>query len=174
MRKFYLPFVCLFISMYSYAQIEVVRLLGKEKEDHPIGFGAGLHIGYPISSNGNVTLDAGYIFFRNTELQSPEGIVLVPIKLGYQHILNGEGTGLYIEPQLGYCITGSKSSEFFGVEDETIKGLTWSAGTGYIFPSSGRNQFVLGLRYESTMGKTITLNYLALRFTINLVLGRRE
>jgi hypothetical protein len=174
MRKFYLSFVCLFISMYSYAQIEVVRLLGKEKEDHPIGYGAGLHIGYPISGSGNITLDAGYIMFPNSNLYFPEGIVLVPIKLGYQYILNGEGTGLYVEPQLGYCITGYKSTELFGVEDEKIKGLTWAAGTGYIFPSSGRNQFVLGLRYESTMGKTTTLNYLALRFTINLVFGRRE
>jgi hypothetical protein len=150
-------------------QIEISRPLGKESKDYTIGYGAFLNVGFALTEASDVTVEGGAIFFPLRESGFTQGILVCPIKLGYRYSIDGTGTGFYVEPQAGYCVAGAKSDDNV---DEDIRGFVWSAGVGYMFPSSRRTNYNLGFRYESTRYKNGSVNFIALRFTSGLSFGR--
>ncbi|MEO7983113.1 MAG: hypothetical protein ABI688_03420 [Bacteroidota bacterium] len=149
------------------AQVEVAKLLGKNSKDFNLGYGGALKFGFPVSDAADVCVEAGIMIFLEKEY--PEyGALWVPFKLSYRYTLNGTGSGLYAEPQVGYNIYGVESYynyDTYEDVDRKFHGLTWSAGIGYLFRSSRKMRTDLGLRYESLMYKGGTKNFIALRLS---------
>ncbi len=97
--------ISLFLSLHSSAQIQIAKLIGKNSNDFKLGYGGYLKFSYPVSEGVDVTLEAGATIFQMKEY--PEyGWAIIPIKAGYRYTLNQTGTGLYIEPQVGYNVYG--------------------------------------------------------------------
>ncbi|MCW3080506.1 autotransporter outer membrane beta-barrel domain-containing protein [Segetibacter sp.] len=166
MKKILLLCAIIFLVNQVNAQLEVVKIIGKNSKEYKLGYGGFLKFSYPISETADLTLEGGALIFRFQDDPS-DGMVLIPVKAGYRYALNGTGTGFYIEPQAGYTVHGANSNEI-------IKGFTWAAGTGYLFQPSGSVQFDLGLRYESVIYGGGSINYVGLRLSHNFSFKKRD
>src|SRR4030095_7851184 len=112
MKKTPLVLCTLFITICSYSQIEVVKIVGKNSSEYNIGFGAALKFASPVSEAASITLAGGVVFAPLKYSDFTQGIALIPIKLGYRHTVNGTGSGIYIEPQAGYNVHGALSNDY--------------------------------------------------------------
>jgi len=128
-----------------------------------------------------MTFEGGFQYFINDD---DEDLALVPVLLGYRYTLNQSGTGLYIEPNAGYCFGASsigKYDEFDspisdgngGYAYEKVAGPMAGIGVGYLLQPSGRIQFNIGLRYERTFGNA-GANVFAFRISHAFTFGRRD
>ncbi|MEO6327646.1 MAG: hypothetical protein ABIO55_01880 [Ginsengibacter sp.] len=169
MRKLILVFMLLLCVPRINAQIEIAKLIGKRWNDYKLGYGAFLKFSYPVSTASDLSIEASLVFFSVKE-NDGDGLAVVPFKLGYRYTLNGTGSGIYIEPQLGYNFFGANS--FDG--EHPYKGAVIALGTGYLFKPGGRVQFDLGLRYETVVIKDGSANYIALRLSHNFSFKKRE
>ncbi len=125
----------------------------------------------------------GFGGFLNFAIHDDDGVLLVPVLLGYRYTFNGSGTGLYIEPTAGYTIGATDIQKIdeagFPViadgkyAEQKASGVTAGAGTGYIFP--GRVAFNIGLRYQHVfVSKDPGLNLFSLRISHTISLRRRD
>lgn len=159
------------------AQIEIAKLLGKNSSDYLPGVGAFLKFNLPVTAAGDISIEGGALAFLDKEYPEEYAIVMVPLKIGYRHTLNGTGTGFYAEPQIGYNLFGVDYYYDYNTYDNVekkITGFIWSAGTGYLFKPSRRLQFDLGLRYESVIYKGGSKSFIALRLSNNFSFRKRE
>ena len=159
-------FVLLFACSRLDAQIEIAKLIGKNSSDYKLGYGAFLQFAFPVTETSDITAEAGLLFWFLKD-DSGDGMAVFPAKAGYRYCINGRGTGIYVQPQVGYTIYGVQSNTKFN-------GFTWSAGAGYLFEPSGRIQFDLGIRYESIVFQGSSVNYIGLRLSHNFSLGKRN
>lgn len=153
MKRKILAVTLVFIS-FSFslaAQVELTHL--KSKGFSATGFGAFLNITIPVTEYGYVTPEAALYYFKN----KGKGMVIVPLLVGYRHMLQEPDAGFYIEPNVGYNIGGSDIQKYdeagnplYEPNGETleqqVKGFTAGMSTGYILP--GNLPLNIGLRYQ--------------------------
>lgn len=168
MIKVFLLKVSLLFACYLQAQIEVVKMVGKGGDEYGIGFGGVLKAGIPVSEGRSITIEAGVVYNPIKESDWEQGIVFIPIKAGYRYVLNGSNSGFFVEPQVGYCVYGFLTNDLV---DQQISGFDWAVGAGYLFPSSRRTQYEVGLRYETIYFKGGPGSFLALRFVSSSLSG---
>ncbi|HEV7780902.1 MAG TPA: hypothetical protein VGO58_06530 [Chitinophagaceae bacterium] len=172
MKKVFIILAVLAGGLQTFAQVEVVQFLPRNEDKFGIGFGAALKFGIPVSEAASATFEGSIVYAPISESGWTQGIVMVPIKLGYLYTLNGSGRGFYVEPQAGYCIYGAFTNDLI---DEKIKGFVWAIGTGYLFSPGRRTQYGIGLRYETIHFKNGgPQSFIALRLSSSLSFGRRE
>ena len=171
-----LSFTMVFFTFLN-AQIEVSHLTSKGYSS--TGFGGFLNFAIPVTEGNSVTAEVGLYSFKHDD----DGVLLVPVLLGYRYTFNGSGTGLYIEPTAGYTIGATDIQKIdeagFPViadgkyAEQKASGVTAGAGTGYIFP--GRVAFNIGLRYQHVfVSKDPGLNLFSLRISHTISLRRRD
>lgn len=170
-------FYCFFSSLIN-AQIEVAHL--NSKGFSATGFGAFLNFAVPITEYGSVSAEAAFYYFKKND----NNVALVPLLLGYRHMLQEPDAGFYMEPDAGYNIGATDIQKYNelgqpvynsdGNElDQKVKGFTTGLGVGYIFP--GRFSFNIGLRYQRVfVSNDPALNLFSLRLSHPLSFGRRE
>ena len=165
--KYFLFAVSIFLSLGSVAQLQALKLVGKNSSDYSLGFGGFLKFSLPVSDASDLTFEGGANVFSDKNDPS-YGWALVPVKLGYRYTLNQTGTGFYLEPQGGYNV--------YGIDDNDNKftGFILAAQTGYLFEPTGRIQFDVGLLFETAFHDGGNVNYVALRITHNFSFRRRE
>src|SRR5215211_5631311 len=88
----------LLCSLFCTAQIEVAHVSVKDFKS--TGFGGFLNFSLPLSEANYVTLEGGLQYFKN---KYDEELALIPVLLGYRYTINQSGSGLYVEPNAGYC-----------------------------------------------------------------------
>lgn len=176
-RRLIVMSLFLFSCTLLNAQIEVAHL--NTKGFSATGFGAFLNLSVPVTEGNSITAEAGFYDFRK---QGNE-IVLVPFLAGYRYTFDGSGSGLYVEPTIGYTIGGTdiqKANELGSpivingkYVEQKASGITTGAGTGYIFP--GRFAFNVGLRYQHVfVSGDPSLNMFSLRISHTISFGRRD
>src|SRR5688572_23848563 len=141
-------FVLLFFSSLIHSQIEVAHL--RSNDFSATGFGAFLNFAVPVSEYGAISAEAGFYYFKKND----NNIALVPLLLGYRHMLQEPDAGFYIEPNAGYNIGATDIQKrdaagnlVYGTDrilEQQVKGATAGLGVGYIFP--GSFSFNIGLR----------------------------
>lgn len=162
--------VCAFICK---AQIEVDHLSMKNFQS--TGFGGFLNFSIPVSDANYATAEFGVQYFKN---KYDEEVGLIPVLAGYRYTLNQSGTGLYLEPNAGYCFGSSTVqdyNEINGISDgtEEVKGPMAGMSIGYLFEFTGKLQVNLALKYEHGFSKTPT-NVFAFRISHAFTFGRRD
>ena len=167
MLKGFLVFLLCGIIMQAGAQIQFAKLTGKNSGDYKTGYGGYLKFSYPVSEASAVSLEVGALIFTS-KIDSRFGWDVVPVKAGYRYTFNNTGSGLYVEPQVGYNVYGIKP------DDAKFTGLILGAGTGYLFQPIGGIQFDLGIRYETVQFSGGSLNYFSLRLAHNFSIRKRE
>ncbi|MDP4132180.1 MAG: hypothetical protein Q8939_18635 [Bacteroidota bacterium] len=152
------------------AQIQVDYLSFKGFSS--VGFGAFFNFSVPVSDANYVTGEAGLDVFSRNE----DHVAIAPVLLGYRYTLNGSGTGIYVEPNVGYSFAGTDIQvvDQSGVyADQKISGISTGIGFGYLFEPSGSIQFNLGLRYEHIFGNAGS-NMFSFRISHAFIFGRRD
>ncbi|WP_147203604.1 hypothetical protein [Segetibacter aerophilus] len=177
------PFVVLYfmllMSVVSNAQIEVAHI--SVKNFKATGFAGFLNFSVPISKANYITAEGALQYFKDKE---DDEVALIPALLGFRYTLNQTGTGLYVEPNIGYTFgettigiyennTPVADYSTNGWAHEKVAGPAAGIGFGYLFEPAGRVQFNVGLRYEHTFGNAVT-NLFALRISHAFTFGRRE
>lgn len=166
-----------FISIRANAQIEVAHL--SSKGFSATGFGAFLNFAVPVSEYGSISAEAGFYYFKKDD----NNVALVPLLLGYRHMLQEPDAGFYIEPNAGYNIGATDIQKrdaggnlVYGTDrilEQQVKGATAGLGVGYIFP--GSFSFNIGLRYQRVfVSNDPSLNLFSLRLSHPLSFRRRE
>ena len=147
------------------------------------GYGGHLNFKFPITESGYLTAEGAFYIFKKSE----SNVAVAPVLLGYQHTLDGSGTGFFVEPLAGYTFGGTdieKVDEYGNnisvvnndvSEDvyQSVKGITAGLATGYIF--NGRTPVLLGARYERVfVSNDPAVNLFTLRVTWPLFGGSRD
>ena len=148
-RKISLLCISLVLSTGLSAQLEVTHLFSKGLS--ATGFGAFLRVGVPIANRDEISGELGFQYFSTTG----HNLLVLPLLAGYRHYFNGSGSGIYVEPTVGYSFgasdiqkidqNGNPMYDQSGQElDMKVSGATAGLGVGYLFPSFPLN---IGLRY---------------------------
>ena len=176
MRTLWLALFLFFIATGANAQIEVLKVTGKNGKDYKLGFGAFLKFSVPASEASYISVEGGFNFAQEKE-DPEEGMAVCPLKLGYRYTVNGSGSGLYVEPQAGYNLYGIRShydDASYENVDEKFHGIVGAIQVGYLFQPGKKVQFDLGAFYETIFHNATTMSYAGLRLTHNFSFGRRE
>jgi hypothetical protein len=165
---------CFLLAAVSHAQTgnnqigigaEINVPLGSFGDAYKTGFGGTIKGLYGIGKAGQLSLTTGYSAFKGkseTNLgysYAGQTFTMVPVLVGYRHHF----TGLYVEPQLGVTINGTKAS---GVKVETMTKFAFALNAGYEI-----NGLDISLRYH-TEGDVLSL--FAARIGYNFSLGKNK
>ena len=174
MRKGLLLAALYMISMQASAQLGIMKLVGNDTKDYGLGYGAFLKMGYPVSQASDVTLEIGAnIFFLNDGYGDGDGTIICPLKAGYRYTLNGTGTGLYIEPQVGYDLFGATSVRVNGtLINQSYHGVVLAAGGGYLF-TIFHGPVDFNVHYETVLDDGGSTNYISAGLTAFLTFKKR-
>jgi hypothetical protein len=149
-------------------QVSVMKIVGKNGEGYKPGTGIFYSFDIPVNpvENNSVTIelfDFGNFSVKNNSGKEPTAYLSV--KAGFRHIFNSEGkTGLFIEPQAGYCWTTSDKSY------STIQGgPALAIVTGYSLEVGfSGNSLLFGFKYETDLpGSNKQINTIGFRFAFN-------
>jgi len=171
MKKYLFIASIFLLALSANAQVEVLKFVGKKGSQYGIGFGAGLKFGFPVSEAATATFDANVVLASVKHENFERGIALIPIKIGYLYTLNQTGSGVYIEPQVGYCVYGAVSNDEM---DKKVTGFDWAIGAGYLFETGRRTQYGIGLRYETVYFNGGPASFIALRLASFFSFKSRE
>jgi hypothetical protein len=165
----------LFITIQAQAQLGVIKMVGNNTSKYDLGYGAYLKMGYPVSKGSDVTLQIGaYLFVLNDGGVQEDGTAVVPLTAGYRYTLNRKGSGLYVEPQIGYNLYGVSS---VNVNGNTVNlhyhGAIFGAGMGYLFPIK-YCPLDLNLNYQTIVDHGGSTNYVSLGLAVYLGFKRRD
>lgn len=169
MKNCLIIFALLIVAAKASAQFEVSRIIGKNSAAYKNGYGIFLKIGYPVTEQSEVNAELAMRFFFAKSGEGA-GIGLFPVMAGYRYVFSETGSGIYIEPQLGYNFYEDVAEN----GDGPYKGLAYAIGTGYLSPSFGRVRINPGIKYETVRGAGGGLHYLVLRLAINVMIGNRD
>lgn len=159
--------LCVLISINSFGQLQLSKLVGKGSDQFNLGYGGFLKFAYPVSDAADLSLEVGANIFTLQE-NTAYGWATVPVKLGYRYIFGQQGAGFYLMPQAGYNVYGIDPA------DEKFKGLILAGNAGYLFKASGKIQIDLGLLYETAFHQGGAANYVAFRISHNFMFGSRN
>lgn len=128
-----------------------------------IGIGGSAKAAFPVASDLDLTVSAGYISFSGDEIGSFKypALNFIPIKAGVRYRFAPHG--FYLEPQLGYTSINTPGSSTSGKG-----GFTYAANAGYFFT---RN-WDISARFEgvSKKGNQGNLAHVGLRLAYNFSL----
>jgi hypothetical protein len=175
MKKVLLIIISLILSACLYAQVAVVKMVGKNANQYKLGWGVFTYFDIPVNEVGNKSvrvelLDFAFLPSKNDNLYDTKGYL--SIKLGYKNIFSETKTGFYIEPQAGYArIAEVNSYNGYGYD-----GVAAALEAGYTLEVGDRGHTLnLGLKYETDYaGKEHTINSVGLRFSYSFNLFRRR
>lgn len=105
------------------------------------------------------------------------GMLTIPFKLGYRYTMDRSGTGLYLEPQLGYNVYGMHpvfNETTYQYDEPKTTGPVGAIQLGYLFQPGNKVQFDLSCFYESVFHSGTTSSYAGLRLSHNFSFGKRE
>ena len=177
-KKFYLFLIGVSLSASLHAQLEIAQIFTKGQSH--TGFGANLHVGFPVSKGDEISGEAGFYYFAPGQTH----MILVPLLVGYRHTFDHSGAGWYVEPFAGYSAGGTDIPRLDAIGnpvynsdgtavDQSLNGPTTGIGFGYIIPNP-KLPLNIGLRYEHTfVSGDPSANILALRVSWSLLTGRR-
>ncbi|MCO5240323.1 MAG: hypothetical protein M9904_09725 [Chitinophagaceae bacterium] len=175
MNKFIFLLSCmLLLSLFSYSQLGVLKMIGQDAEKAKLGYSLFLAYNINASEAGNrvVTLellDGG--FFPDKQEYEDRLIGYISIKAGYRYIFNEEDkTGFFLEPQLGYCKVVRNREEAL-----SKSGVAAALIGGYSLQTDSRgSSLCFGLKYEADVaGKEYTLQSIGFRVAYIFSLTRR-
>jgi hypothetical protein len=163
----------LFITEAS-SQIGALKMVGPNTGDYSLGFGAFIKTGFTVSEAADVTLELGANIFPFKDYDFQYGTIMFPLKAGYRYTLNKTGEGFYVEPQLGYNLSGvtSMPGDYGETIDLKYHGVVLAAGAGFLF-SIGETPFDLNLRYETVIAHGGSNNLIALGITRSFSFGNK-
>lgn len=161
------------------AQIEVAHLNSKDFAAN--GFGGFLNFAFPVAEYGAVSAEVGFYYFK----KSGDQVLMLPLLLGYRHMLQDPEEGFYLEPNAGYNIgyTDIQKEDENGqliydpvtgeYAEQKAMGITTGLAAGYIF--NGKLKFNLGLRYQRIfVSGDPSYNLFSFRISHPLSFRRRE
>ena len=173
-----------FIGTFSpslHSQIAILKMVGKNANNHKLGFGIFAYYDIPLNEVGNQSLmiellDFAYFPGKTPDLSSDKiSRGYVSIKLGYRKIFSEESkTGFFVEPQLGYCrvivVSDQEPDARYG------DGVAAALEAGYSLDVGQRgNTFVFGLKYEADLaGKDYTIHAIGFRVSYSFTFLRRH
>jgi len=174
MKRIILFFVCAVAMSAAKAQqgknqigiaAEAALPLGDFADSHKTGIGGSVKGLFGIGQAGQITFTTGYTSFKGEESTDDfkYTATIIPLLAGYRHNFTG---GLYVEPQLGYGIYGSKV-EIMDEDETDLEGaFTYAIGLG--FAASG---FDAGVRYQGASKDGSTTSFVGIRVGYNFTLG---
>jgi hypothetical protein len=139
--------------------------LGDLDDGFKTGIGGALKGLLGVGTSGQVTFTTGYMSFKGKGSTDDfkNTFTVIPLLAGYRHNFTG---GVYVEPQLGYGIYGSKV-EILG-EDETDSEGAFTYAIGLGFAASG---FDAGVRYQGASKDGSNTSFIGVRVGYNFTLG---
>jgi hypothetical protein len=165
--------ILLFTTIYS--QVMVSKRFGENSDNSRLGFGTFLYWDFPIAEAENKSirlelLDLAFYPQKNDSINTVLGYI--SIKLGYKYIFSETQTGIFIEPQAGWCRVVNSD----GAEGSHGDGVALALETGYsIEVGEGGNALIFGLKYEADLaGANYTCSSVGLRFSYTFHLGRKR
>jgi hypothetical protein len=144
---------------------EVGLPMGDFKDAVKTGFGGSLKYLHGVGTAGQVSLTSGYTIYNAKDVPSGYTVrsSIIPILLGYRQNFSG----VYVEPQAGYGIYGSKFKGG-GVDESNSDGaFTWAIGVGYAMEQG----LDIGARYQSATKNSFTTSLIGLHLGYNFSLG---
>ncbi len=134
---------------------------GKLNTTQKIGVGGTAKAAFPVTTNGDFTLSAGYISFSGDEYKEGSQTIksaalnTIPIKAGFRYKFTPQG--FYLEPQLGYTSLSTPGGS------SAKGGFTYAANVGYFLGSN----FDVSARYEAINKEGGNLPFVGLRLGYN-------
>jgi len=168
LKKILLLQAAVFLFFFLSGQVSIMKRVGKNAEGYKPGTGIFYFFDIPVNpvENNSVTFelfDFGNFYVKNNSGKEPTAYLSV--KTGFRHIFSAEGkTGLFIEPQAGYCWT--TSDKFYS----TIQGgLALALVSGYSLEVGlSGNSLLFGFKYEMDLpGSDKQINTIGFRFAFN-------
>jgi hypothetical protein len=125
------------------------------------GFGGSLKYLHGVGTAGQVTLTSGYTVYKAKDAATTylDHTSIIPILLGYRHNFSG----VYIEPQAGYGIYGSK----FGSNSSSDGAFTYAIGLGFAMDQG----LDIGARYQGATKNSFNFSLIGLHLGYNFSLG---
>lgn len=167
--------VSILLCTLSYSQLMVSKRFGKNSDNSSIGFGTFVYWDFPLAGaeNKSIRLELMDLAFYPQKSDTINTVLgYISIKLGYKYIFSETQTGIFIEPQVGWC----KVVNSEGAEGSSGNGVALAFETGYSIEVGQRsNAIILGLKYEADLaGAKYTCNSLGLRLSYTFHLGRKR
>jgi|SRR5687768_15137961 len=174
MKKIILAFLCIGAFATVKAQqgnnqigiaAEAALPIGDFADSHKTGIGGSLKGLFGVGQSGQVTFTTGYTSFKSEGSTNnfKSTFTVIPLLAGYRHNFTG---GIYVEPQLGYGIYGSKIEIMDEDETDSEGAFTFAIGIG--FAASG---FDAGVRYQGASQDGNTTSFVGVRVGYNFTLG---
>jgi hypothetical protein len=144
---------------------EAALPIGDFADSYKTGVGGSLKGLFGIGQSGQITFTTGYTSFKADESTDDFKITatIIPLLAGYRHNFTG---GVYVEPQLGYGIYGSKVEIMNEDETDSEGAFTYAIGVG--FAASG---FDAGIRYQGASKDGNNTSFVGVRVGYNFTLG---
>jgi len=168
LKKILLFQSALFLFFFLSAQVSVMKIVGKNAEGYNPGTGIFYSFDLPVNPVENNSVTFELFDFGNFQVKNNSGKeaeAYLSVKAGFRHIFSAEGkTGLFIEPQAGYCWTTSDKSY------STIQGgLALAIVMGYSLDVGfSGNSLLFGFKYETDLpGSDKQINTIGFRFAFN-------
>ncbi len=169
MKRFLLVSLCSLMTMTAlYSQVMVTKMLGKKANESSLGFGVFAFYDFPLKDVENQSIrielmDLAFFPYKSDTSTVPIGYL--SIKLGYKYIFSETKTGLYIEPQAGYCRVVSNDPSNYSTQTSYGDGVALAMEVGYTFEVGQRGHVInFGLKYEYDMaGAANTISSIGLR-----------
>lgn len=168
LKKILLFQAAVFLFFFLSGQVSVMKIVGKNAEGYKAGTGIFYSFDIPVNpmENNSVIIelfDFGNFYVKNNSGKEPTAYLSV--KAGFRHIFSAEGkTGLFIEPQAGYCWTTLDKS-YSSIQG----GLALAIVTGYSLEVGfSGNSLLFGLKYETDLpGSNKQISTVGFRFAFN-------
>ena len=168
LKKVLLFQAAMFLFFFLSAQVSVLKIVGKNAEGYKPSFGIFYSFDIPTNPLENNSISFELFDFGNFDVKNnfgKEPTAYLSVKTGFRHIFSAEGkTGLFIEPQAGYCWTTADKSY------SAIQGglaLAMVAGYSQEVGFSGHS-LLFGFKYETDLpGSNKQINTIGFRFAFN-------
>ena len=133
--------------MPVYAQLSLIKMVGKKAPDYKWGYGMFLAFDFPLKhKNQSIKaelLDIG--LFPGKDVYYAWGYI--SSRLGYKYIFSDTKTGFFIEPSVGYCWV--LYAEPYLPEATSKNGIAAAFEAGYNLETGKKgHSMALGFKYE--------------------------
>ena len=168
LKKILLFQAAVFLFFFLSGQVSVMKIVGKNAEGYKPSTGIFYSFDVPVNPVENNSIIFELFDFGNFNVKNNYGVepaAYLSAKAGFRHIFSTEGkTGLFIEPQAGYCWTTSDKS-YSSIQG----GLALAIVTGYSQEVGFSGHCLLfGFKYETDLpGTSNQINTVGFRFAFN-------
>ena len=168
LKKIILFQAAVFLFFFLSGQVSVMKIVGKNEQGYKTTTGIFYSFDIPVNPAENNSVIVELFDFGNFNVKNNSGrapSAYLSVKTGFRHIFSAEGkTGLFIEPQAGYCWTTSDKS-YSNIQG----GLALAIVTGYSLEVGFSGHSILfGFKYETDLpGRDQQINTIGFRFAFN-------